>query len=72
MPDFDQCFNRLSWCETAMEVHHLPGNYTVYTALKNKYSANYKRETVIIKGANRYQNVVGQNGVGKGISRLLP
>ena len=34
MPDFDQCFNRLSWCETAMEVHHLPGNYTVYNALK--------------------------------------
>ena len=54
-----------------MEVHHLPGNYTVYTALKNKYSANYKRETVIIKGANRYQKVVGQNGAGKGISGLI-
>ena len=51
MPDFDQCFNRLSWCETAMEVHHLPGNYTVYNALKNiyiVYSANHKRERVIM------------------------
>ena len=27
---------------------------------------------VMYKGANPYQKVVGQNGVGKGISALLP
>ena len=33
---------------------------------------NIKNYFSIFKGANRYQKVVGQNGVGKGILGLLP
>ena len=46
--------------------------YQLFVKSKLSVEKNLIHFYEIFKGANRYQKVVGLNGVGKGISGLLP